>query len=351
MAAPSRRSGASLIEALWASPERFDFAPAVRILERAAERARGDGRPAGLGQVGLDDDPRSEAVLLRAALEMVFPSGEVAALRDNDGQPELEVNLMGLNGPSAVLPGYYSQLILTARRNRNPALRDFFDLFNHRALSFFARAAEKYRLPLAYRGPDVAVSATNALLALVGLREEALQRRQSATDETLMFYGGHLSRRTPSAGGLAQLLSEYFESPATVRQFIGRWVSVPSHEQSRMGGGAGPGAYSQLGVDAVAGSMVYDVQGAFRVGLGPLTYPQFLGFLPNGSRMAELGALTRTYVGPVLSFDVQLTLKAEEVPVVQLSREMAPQLGWNTWLPTTGERADASDAVFRSPES
>ena len=166
-----------------------------------------------------------------------------------------------------------------------------------------------------------------------------------------MFYGGHLSRRVAAAGPLGQLLSEYFESPVTVSQFVGRWVSVPPNEQSRLGGGMRLGAYSQLGADAVVGSMVYDVQGAFRVGLGPLTYQQFLGFLPDGSRMAELGALTRTYVGPVLSFDVQLRLKAEEIPTLQLSAGTAPRLGWNTWLPTTGPRGDAIDAVFRSPDS
>ena len=351
MAAPSRRSGASLIEALWASPERFDFVQAVRILERAAGRARGEGRGGGKSQVGLDNDPKSEAVLLRAALEMVFPSAEVAALNDDGGQPALEINVMGLNGPSAVLPGYYSQLILTAQRNKNPALRDFFDLFNHRALSFFARAAEKYRLPLAYHGPDVANGVSTALLGLIGVREEAVQRRQRVSDETLMFYGGHLSRRVPSAGALEQLLSEYLESPVTVSQFVGRWVSVPAHEQSRLGGGGQLGPYSQLGVDALTGSMVYDVQGAFRVKLGPLTYRQFLGFLPDGGTMAELGELTRTYVGPALSFDVQLTLEASEIPPLQLSPHAAPRLGWNTWLPTAGERGDANDAVFAPLDS
>jgi type VI secretion system protein ImpH len=207
------------------------------------------------------------------------------------------------------------------------------------------RAAEKYRPPLAYRGPGVDDSISVALLALIGLREDAVRRRQAVSDETLMFYGGHLSRRVASAGPLEQLLSEYFEGPAQITQFIGRWVGLPAYEQSRVGS-----AYAVLGSDAVAGSRVYDVQGAFRVGLGPLTYAQFLGFLPDGQQMAELTALTRTYAGPALSFDVQLTLMAEEIPPLLLAPQGAPRLGWNTWLPTTGPRADASDAVFSSPD-
>jgi type VI secretion system protein ImpH len=351
MAASSRRSGASLIQALWDNPRRFDFVQAVRVLERAAERAGRRKRPAGSGQVGLDNDHATEAVLLRAAMELVYPTGEVAALTGQGGKPELSVNFMGLNGPSGVLPGHYSQMVLAAQRDRNHAFRDFFDLFNHRALSFFARAAEKYRLPLVYRGRGAADPVSTALLALIGLREQALQRRQAVSDDAMAFYGGHLSRRVPSAGALEQMLSEYLASPVTVKQFVGRWAALSRHEQSRLGGLGQPGPFSQLGATTVVGSMVYDVQGTFRVGLGPLNYEQFLGFLPDAERMAELAALTRTYVGPVLSFDVQLSLKASEIPRLELSSSMAPRLGWNTWLPSRGPRADASEAVFRPFDS
>jgi len=64
--------------------------------------------------------------------------------------------------------------------------------------------------------------------------------------------------------------------------------------------------------------------------------------------MAELAALARSYVGATLGFDVQLTLKSEEIPPLQLSVDAHPQLGWNTWLPTAYDRSDASDAVFRA---
>src|SRR5258708_32299429 len=101
--------------------------------------------------------------------------------------------MLGLNGVSGVLPSFYSQQVLEAFRDKNAAPRDFLDMFNHRALSMFLRAAEKYRLPLAFeragsRGRD---SISTALLALVGMRGPALQHRQSIPDETLGFYTGH----------------------------------------------------------------------------------------------------------------------------------------------------------------
>ncbi len=352
MATESGRPPASLIEALKASPERFDFVQAVRILERAAAGHAADPRFAEAGRVGFDADPKNEIMFLRSVLDLAFPTTEVARLDDSKPKPELVVAVMGLNGPSGVLPGHYSQLVLEGMRNKSSALRDFFDMFNHRALSLFARAMEKYRLTLGFEraghaGED---AITSALFALIGMHDEAFRRRLKVPDATLVFYAGHFSNGTRSAGALKQILSDYFDRPVSIVQFQGRWVSLPEGEQTCLGGSrAIPGRYSQLGVNAVLGSKIWDVQGSFRVRLGPLDYDQFFGFMPNGQAMGELVAVTRSYAGPALSFDVQLTLRAAEIPPLRLTEDdhMGPRLGWNTWLPKEGPREDASDAIFR----
>ncbi len=122
-------------------------------------------------------------------------------------------------------------------------------------------------------------------------------------------------------------------------------------EQTRLGAAAGgsPG-YATLGTSAVLGARIWDVQGSFRIQLGPLDYAQFQTFMPGAAQMAQLAALARTYVGPALDFDVQLTLKGSDVPACALSSNPAAgaRLGWNTWLPTTSPRRDASDAIFRA---
>ena len=356
MAPPRRRPDASLIEALRAEPERFEFVQAVRILERAAERMASDARFAEPGRIGADHDPRSEAVVLRAAIELAFPTAEVIGLDETGRKPELSVTVMGLHGPSGVLPGHYSQHVLEAQRDKNGALRDFFDMLNHRALSLFARASDKYRLPLAYErgGARTVDPITAAVLALVGMRQAALRSRQALRDETLAFYAGAFSQRRPTASALGAMLSEYFDRPVRIRQFRGRWTGLARAEQTRLGPvrREGLGRFQQLGVDAVAGARVYDVQGSFRVELGPLDYAAFRDFMPDGPLMAELVAFTRTYVGPALGFDVRLTLKASEIPPLALAhdRAAAPRLGWNTWLPEKGRRDDPRDAVFATEE-
>jgi type VI secretion system protein ImpH len=351
MAATSRRSYASLIEALRAAPERFDFIQAVRLLERSAASVPRDARETVPGLIGLDGDPHNETLRLRAALELAFPATEITGFDDTGKKAELTVTMLGLIGVSGVLPGHYARLVLEASRDNNTAPKDFFNLFNHRTLSLFVRAAEKYRLPLAFerargRGID---SISSALLGLIGMRGAALQNRQGVRDETLMFYAGHFSRRVRTADALRQMLSEHFDWPVGVTQFQGHWANLLRGEQTQIGGGGAGTGYATLGASAILGTRVWDVQGSFRIKLGPLDYAQFHSFMPDASRMAELAALTRTYVGPALSFDVQLTLKGSEVPPLALSGEKATgaRLGWNTWLPTSRPRRDASDAIFR----
>ena len=146
MAAQGRRSPAAVIEQLRAEPEGFAFFQAVRLLE--AQAAREERRP-----VGEDHAPERESVRFRSAPSLAFPRSEVRGLSRGgaDARPlELEVAFFGLIGPLGTLPAHYNELVLERLRLRDTTLRDFLDLFHHRALSFFYRAWRKYRLPFAF---------------------------------------------------------------------------------------------------------------------------------------------------------------------------------------------------------
>ena len=120
------------------------------------------------------------------------------------------------------------------------------------------------------------------------------------------------------------------------------------------------GRNTALGVSAVAGERVWDVEGKFRVRLGPLSLATFLAFLPDPDPVPErkaffvLSHLIRLYVGPELDFDIQLVLRAAEVPPCRLGTDQpTARLGWNTWfgwLGTTPRDRDADEAVFEGAE-
>jgi type VI secretion system protein ImpH len=108
----------------------------------------------------------------------------------------------------------------------------------------------------------------------------------------------------------------------------------------------------------VAGERVWDVQSKIRIRLGPLRYVQFQEFLPDRAATSERKAffmlvhLVRLYVGVELDFDVQLVLRAEEIPACQLAEGPSggPHLGWNTWMCSQTPAHDSQDAVFEGEE-
>ncbi|WP_282609167.1 type VI secretion system baseplate subunit TssG [Pelagibius sp. Alg239-R121] len=379
MATKSRRPDSSLIDELFREPHRFGFYQAARLLE-SAEKARarrrgpeseseGDGehdnghdaRRNSYGVVGEDTPPGLEAVRFRALPALHFPPNEISRVV----QPEVEgkgeksappvemtVGFMGLTGPSGVLPAHYTETLIRETRSKNTALRDFFDLFNHRVISLFLRAWEKYRLPQVYErtGREREDPITASLFAMIGFGESNLRKRLAFDDQLLLHYGGHLSHSPPSAVALEALLSDFFERKVEIDQFQGRWLSLAADECTSLPANPvmDPG-FCQLGVDAVVGSRVWDVQSSFRIRMGPLSYAQFSAFMPEGGELLKLAQMTRLFVGADKSFDVQLTLRGDEVPLLQLSNEQegpGPRLGWNTWFSQSSQRGDVSDAVF-----
>jgi type VI secretion system protein ImpH len=65
--------------------------------------------------------------------------------------------------------------------------------------------------------------------------------------------------------------------------------------------------------------------------------------LPGSPSFAQLKAWVRNYVGDALGWELQLILKASDVPVVRLGE--AGRLGWTTWLKSQPFENDVEDMV------
>jgi type VI secretion system protein ImpH len=365
MAGTGRRAGHTVADRLWKEPQRFGFFQAVRLMElMQSERARGRG-----GAVGADNPPAQEAVRFRTQVSLTFPPSPIVALEPAKAEqatagaespPAMTVAFLGLHGPAGVLPRHYTTHLLTRChvRNRDYALRDFFDLFNHRTTSLFYRAWEKYRFSIDYERSQRASSReydlfTHCLLCLVGLGTPGLNDRLGHDAQTVIYYGGHFAHHPRNACSLEAILCDYFDLPVRVDQFSGQWLYLSRDEQSSLPGAApGQGRNCELGVNAIVGERVWDVQSKFRLRIGPLSYSQFARLMPQGDMLRPLCELARFYVGPEFDFDVQPILAAPEVPECHLARAgpVEPRLGWNSWLISRRMGRDAGDAVFSLQE-
>ena len=346
MAAKSWRTDPSVEQVLFEEGYRFDFFQAVRLLERLYP----DGQP-----VGQDVNPAREVVRFHAHQSLSFPPSAIHQLlppEHGSGPAHMTVAFMGLTGPLGALPRHYTELLLERLRyHRDRTLRDFLDLFNHRLITLFYRAWEKYRVPIAYERALLKGAGEDRfslyLFDLIGLGTAGLRGRMAVNDGALLFYAGLLAQRPHSASALCGILQDYFGVPVTVAQFVGEWLPLATTDRSCLGMGATNNA---LGSTAVCGDRVWDQQATFRLQLGPLPYAAFCRFLPTGSALQPLLGMTRFYAGEESDFTVQLTLKAAEVPGCRLGETgaQAPRLGWSTWLKTREFCTDATDAVFSS---
>jgi type VI secretion system protein ImpH len=336
-------------------PQEFDFFQAVRLLERIFPAHE---------PVGRFVVPSSEVARFSAHASMVFPASAIQQINWGEtGPPAIIVNFMGLTGPQGVLPLYYTQLIIDRIRAKETSMLAFFDIFNHRAISLFYQAWEKYRFAFAYErskaprnigGEREQDPMSHILMHLIGIGTTGLPSRQAVPDHALLFYSGLLSLHPRSSAALRNLLWDYFDVPVEIEQYVGAWYRLDVSTQCRFEKGS---TYSeQVGVGVIVGDEIWDQQSGVRIRLGPLSLPQYLDFLPNGTAYQPLKALVRFFGGDQTDFEVQLVLKRDEVPPCELgnlgveepgSQGVAPQLGWCTWAKTVAMGYDPKDTILR----
>lgn len=352
MATARGTEAAALIAALKASPEEFSLVQAVRVLERAARQAKAeDPRLAAATPLGQDGDPRLEPMRFKGAVGVAFPSGDLAGFTEAQ-PPRLVVETMTLDGVAGALPPAYAEIAIQAERGRQHGYHAFLDMFLHRFVSHFVGASRKYRLPLAYeaaedRGGD---QFSAALAGLIGLGTPFLDGRLAVPDDVLLHHAGLLSRRQMPLVALSSLLGNVFDCEIEVIPFIRSIIPIPRDEQSRLPDSQYPdGRFCRLGIDAVAGTRVVDVQGRFRIRIGPLDYPAFRSWMPDQAKVKALADLTRIAVGPDFGFELQLILRRDQVPPPRLGAGgdgAQSHLGWNLWMTGRPFDNDPDDAIF-----
>ncbi len=352
-------SGSPLSE-LIQHPYRFDFFQAVRLLSWAAGQSNTSLTGRVQKPVGIDWQPSEEFVRFRSHVGHSFTSGQILSLdvkdenrNENDATivPALTVTFMGLAGTNGILPRHYTQLIIDRSRSKDIALREFLELFNHRLISHYYRAWEKYHFYVGYESAHRDSQTTDdpftkALYCLVGQGTGGLRGRQDIADETFLHYSGHFAHFPRTATSLQQLIHDYLNVRVSIKQFQGQWLYLRPGDQTKLTSGASSIENNQLGVTAIAGQRIWGIENKFRICLGPLSYSEFCRYMPDGDSSNSLGQLTRSYVGPELDFEVQLILRKADVPPCAVGRDTTTRLGWNSWLCGSPLSNDADEAVF-----
>jgi type VI secretion system protein ImpH len=254
----------------------------------------------------------------------------------------MTVNFMGLTGPTGVMPLVFTEFIIDRLRNKDHALREWLDIFNHRMISLFYKAWEKHKFPVPYER-EGADAVSSYLKSFLGLGTPGLSDRQQVSDRSLVYYAGLLAHRPRSAVALEQLLADYFQVPVRVNQFSGSWYKLERAAQTKLIDT--PLESARLGGGAVVGDEIWDLHAGVRLRFGPLTRAQYMEFLPGNPGHRALSALLKFYANEEYAFELQLVLQREETPACELGSDHS-RLGWLTWATTAAMDRDPADTVL-----
>lgn len=331
-------SGKPVNQLLLDETYRFEFFQSVRLLEQIYPERK---------SVGGTALPSEEVVRFRSLISLDFPASELRELNQvldemsNQERNELVICMMGMVGSSGVLPTHYTELVLDRIRHRDTAMWAFLDIFTHRAASMFYRAWAKYRFPVAYeRGSD---DFTGYLFDLAGLGTAGLRGKMSLKDEALLPYVGLIAQKPHSANAIANLVADYFQIDVRVAQFSGQWLELNERDKTKLGH-----RNSSLGLNAIAGSKIWDQQSKFRLKLGPLPFSKFTAFLPNGNAAGPLRSIVEFMAGTEVDYDVQLILDKKQVPsnILTTKALRRPMLGWTSYLKTKPFEVDDEQLIL-----
>ncbi len=317
--------------AVAARPWAFGFYQAMRLLE-----ARHRNRP----RFGRSARPGQDAVRLAQEPSVEFAPSTLAGWEASaEGRPaRLLVHFFGLFGPDGPLPLHLTEYARDRRRNhRDASFQRFADIFHHRALSLLWRAWADSRPTVSFDRPEQDRYATY-VGALAGLGMDSLRDRDAMPDLTKLHFAGHLANQTRHAEGLGAILSAFFAMPVRIECFVGAWLILQDSDRTCLASTPETGT---LGRTALLGGRVWSRQHKFRVVFGPLSLADYLRLLPGGTSFHRLIPIVRNYAGDVLVWDVNLVLRAAEVPPLRLGRQ--GRLGWTTWLTPRRKATDAAD--------
>ncbi|KZB51085.1 type VI secretion system baseplate subunit TssG [Thalassospira xiamenensis] len=323
-----RQSAPDLISDLRKNPQRYSFARAVDLLLKQS------------GQQVEENALQTQQVdglVFRVDPGLGFPASDVVAFRDAliesaESDPkvrELTVSFLGLHGSSSPLP---SHMLETAAwsAGEEGVQQTFNDFFSNRLIWLFYLIWRKYRYYIRYRA-DARDQFSDWMFSLIGIGGEESRGRADIPWAKLLTYLGVVAGRVRSADMISGVIAHAFGlKDVSIRQLELRKVEIPADQRARMGKGN-----LSLGRDFVVGRFARDRAGKFTVVLRDLSFDRFRDFLPSGRDFSRMKELIEFLLKDQLAYDIELHLRHNHVPALELGKKHRANLGWTTFIGNT----------------
>lgn len=284
------------------------------------------------GTLGQTTPMAEEPLLFEVDASLAFPDRTATRRADESGQAQMSTAIFGLFGPIGSLPYVYSEELARADRSRNEAMRGFFNLFNHRALSLMYRAWRKSRIWLEHHPglpEDQQYKASNLFQGFCGLAALPPRIAWLEMERSKILKGADtMQRRVRNANGLQQLLRRQFSMEFLIEQFVGSWEPLPEEARSRFGATGNP---MRLGYNTIIGSRTWQVQSTFAVVIPHPSVEQYKQLQPGSETLRQIQLMVRMYCTPELSFRLRIVVNGSVISAgcMGAGEGKGLLLGWN----------------------
>ncbi|RCU52728.1 type VI secretion system baseplate subunit TssG [Corallincola holothuriorum] len=307
----------------------YDFFETVRYIQkqwRAADEVH---------WIGTDSLPSKELVRFKTSQHLGVPSHSVENVHigpyliRSHKRVKLQTALFGLTGVNGVLPKHYSELVMQRIKNKDTAMAEFYDLFNHRVLSLFFRAWEKYRVPVAYENKPNGQRKT---------LDDVMHAFAGGSTSLEAYYGGLFANKIRNAKSLQNILEDLSGSVVSVKQFVGRWLSLREEEQTRLAGRLQPeGQYAALGMGATIGKKVWDTSSAIDIEFHVDSMEKARALLPGMKLFMAVKRISERYLPAGMKVRWRMTAQYGDLPSAVLGNR-SPGLGQGAGLQVRSQR-------------
>lgn len=294
-------------------------------------------------RLGESVRPADDAIRITQEVEMAFPPSAIRSLEmPEDDRPGILTNrVFGLFGPQGPMPTFFTEYIRDRVRNhRDRAAADFLSMFIHRMTTLLYRAWASAEPAVCFDRVEDGFS--DKVDAIAGYRGMSLANADLMPDLTKRHFAAHLAHRTRNVEGLQSILAAFFEAPVEIEDFVGSWLRIEPSDRWVLGDGG------KLGETTLVGEQSWSRSAKFRIRIGPVGLESYRRMFPGEKSLERLQAIIRNYCGDTMDWELNLVLRAEEVPKAGLGDTAI--LGFSCWPGERDGDADAAD-LYITPET